>query len=222
MPRLRLLIGNKNYSSWSMRPWLLLSELGVPFAEERLSFADPKWRTRAAALSPSARVPVLWIDDDVVWESLAIGESLADAFPDAELWPRDPSARRHARAIASEMHAGFTELRKHMPFNVAGRHPGKGRTPGVERDIDRIVAIWTQARERFGEGGDMLFGRFGIADAMYAPVVLRFVTYGVELAGAAAAYAQAVQALPSVRAWTEQALAEHEFVAEDEPYASSR
>jgi len=201
MARLRLLIGNKNYSSWSMRPWLLLHHMGVPFEEERLSFADPSWRSRAAELSPSARVPVLRIDDDVVWESLAIAETLAEAFPSAELWPAD--------------------LRRHMPFNVGGRHPGKGMTPEVQRDIDRIVAIWTDARARFGRGGELLFGRFGIADAMYAPVVVRFATYGVELPPVAAAYAAAVQALPCVRAWTEQALAEHEFVEEDEPYATS-
>ncbi len=221
MPRLRLLIGNKNYSSWSMRPWIVLHELGVAFEEQRLSFADPRWRERVAELSPSAHVPLLWIDDDPVWESLAILESLAELFPTASLWPSDPSARRLARAIASEMHAGFGELRRHMPFNVGGRYPGKGMTDGVRRDIDRIVAIWTDARARFGVEGDLLFGRFGIADAMYAPVVLRFVTYGVELPPVAAAYAAAVRALPSVRAWTEQALAEREFVAEDEPYASA-
>ena len=203
-----------------MRPWLLLHHMGVPFEEERLSFADPSWRSRAAELSPSARVPVLRIDDDVVWESLAIAETLADAFPSADLWPADRSARRHARAIASEMHAGFAALRRHMPFNVGGRHPGKGMTPEVQRDIDRIVAIWTDARARFGRGGGLLFGGFGIADAMYAPVVVRFATYGVELPPVAAAYAAAVQALPCVRAWTEQALAEHEFVEEDEPYAT--
>jgi glutathione S-transferase len=219
MPTLRLLIGNKNYSSWSMRPWLLLHHLGVPFTEERMSFADPLWRSRVAERSPSARVPVLWIDDDPVWESLAIAETLAEAFPDAALWPRDPSARRLARAITSEMHAGFAELRRHMPMNVTGRYPGKGLTPAVQKDIDRIVAIWTDARARFGRDGDLLFGRFGIADAMYAPVVMRFATYGVELSGVAAAYADAVRALPSVRAWTDQAADEREFVAEDEPYA---
>jgi glutathione S-transferase len=221
MPRLRLLIGNKNYSSWSMRPWLLLRHLGVAFEEQRISFADPAWRVRAAELSPSARVPVLWIDDDPVWESLAIAEEIAELFPEATLWPTDPSARRLARAIASEMHAGFVELRRHMPMNVSGRYPGKGMTPAVQRDIDRIVEIWTDARTRFGGDGEMLFGRFGIADAMYAPVVMRFVTYGVELSGLAAAYAASIRALPGVRAWTEQAAAEHEFVAEDEPYAAS-
>jgi glutathione S-transferase len=221
VPRLRLLIGNRNYSSWSMRPWVALREIGAEFEEQRLSFVDPEWRTRVAELSPSARVPVLWIDDDPVWESLAILESLAELFPAASLWPSDPSARRHARAIASEMHAGFDDMRTHMPFNIGGRYPGKGMTDGVRRDIDRIVAIWTDARARFGSGGDLLFGRFGIADAMYAPVALRFVTYGVELPPVAAAYAAAVRALPSVRAWTEQALAEHEFVAEDEPYATA-
>jgi glutathione S-transferase len=221
VPRLELLIGNKNYSSWSMRPWLLLHYLGARFEERRLSFADPNWRARAAELSPSARVPVLWIDGDAVWESLAIAETLAEAFPDANLWPTDPGARRHARAIASEMHAGFGELRKHMPFNVGGRYPGKGMTPGVQRDIDRIAAIWTDTRARFGAGGDLLFGAFGIADAMFAPVVSRFSTYGVRLPAAAEAYAETVRALPSVRAWTEQALAEDEFVEEDEPYATA-
>ena len=171
-------------------------------------------------------MPLLRIDDDVVWESLAIAETLAEAFPDAGLWPIDAGARRHARAIASEMHAGFAALRKHMPFNVGGRYPGLGMTPDVQRDIDRIVAIWTDTRARFGRGGDLLFGPspsgFGIADAMYAPVVLRFVTYGVELPAAAADYAAAVRALPCVRAWVEQALAEREFVEEDEPYAPPR
>jgi len=222
MPRLRLLIGNKNYSSWSMRPWVLLKHMAVPFDELRVSFVDPNWRTRVAELSPSARVPVLWIDDDPIWESLAIAEALAELFPDAALWPTDVRARRLARAIAAEMHAGFGELRRAMPMNIAAQYPGKGHTPGALRDIDRIVALWTDARARFGGEGPFLFGPFGIADAMYAPVVTRFATYGVELPAVAAAYAEAVRACPAVRAWTEAARAEHEFVAEDEPYADSR
>lgn len=220
MPNLRLVIANKNYSSWSMRPWVLLRQAGIEFEEVLVPFDTEAWAGRVPTLTPTGQVPVLWIDDEPVWDSLAIAEAVAELFPEARLWPADARARRRARAIAAEMHGGFAELRKRMPMNVSADLRGHGRTPEVERNIERIVAIWTECREA-ATGGPLLFGHFTIADAMYAPVVTRFHTYGVSLPPVAAAYAEAVRVLPSVRAWTEAALAEDAFVAHDEPYRTA-
>ncbi len=212
MTPLTLVIGNKNYSSWSMRPWLVLRQAGIPFAEVRIPLYRPDSAAELAAWSPSGKVPALHDGDIRVWDSLAICEYLHERFPDKQLWPRDATARAVARSVSAEMHSGFTDLRQNMVMNIRARHPGKGRTPECLADIERILAIWADCRARFGGGGDFLFGRFGIADAMYAPVVLRFLTYGVALTGAAKDYADTVLALPALQAWVADAVAETERI----------
>jgi glutathione S-transferase len=219
MAELKLVIANKNYSSWPMRPWVLLTQAGIPFTEVQLKFADDGTVAGIRDLSPTGQVPVLWIDDEPVWDSLAICEAVAELFPQKLLWPSDPAARRFARSISAEMHSGFRELRKHMPMNLRSSHPDKGRTPGVEKDIARIAAIWETCRKRFGAGGDLLFGSFTCADAMFAPVATRFATYAVKLPEPAQRYADTLLGLTGVIRWRAGALAETEFVPADEPYA---
>jgi glutathione S-transferase len=219
MEDLTLVIGNKNYSSWSMRPWVLLRQLDIAFHEVRLPFHSTTWDEGIGRWSPSGLVPVLWRGEIAVWDSLAIMEAANEWFPGKGVWPRDVAARAFARSAAAEMHSGFRNLRSRMPMNIRSRHPGLGMTPEVRADIDRIEFLWTEARKRFGSGGDFLFGSFSAADAMYAPVVMRLATYGVECGPVAARYCEAVRAAPGVRDWVAGALAESEFVAEDEPYA---
>jgi glutathione S-transferase len=212
-----LAIGNKNYSSWSLRAWLVLRHaVGTAFREELIPLSRPDSREKLLAQSPTARVPVLRHGDVVVWDSLAICEHLAEAYPGARLLPDDPRARACARSVSAEMHAGFAALRAVMPMNVRARLPGCGRTPASLRDIERVCAIWRDCRKRFGEGGPFLFGRFSFADAMYAPVVLRFRTYGVALAEVERAYADAVVALPAVQDWIRAAEAEAWTIDEDD------
>ncbi|MGA9165484.1 MAG: glutathione S-transferase family protein [Thiobacillus sp.] len=212
MPHLTLVIGNKNYSSWSLRPWLVLRQAGIPFEEVRIPLYRPESAAALAAWSPSGKVPALHDADIRVWDSLAICEYLAERFPEHHLWPADAAARAVARSVSAEMHAGFDALRQNMVMNIRGRYPDKGRTPECLADIERILAIWTDCRARFGSGGDFLFGRFGIADAMFAPVVLRFQTYGLALAGAARDYADAILALPALQAWVADAEVEAERI----------
>ena len=235
---LTLVIGNKNYSSWSMRPWLILRALDIPFNEVMLKFHSAEWDANIAHYSPSKLVPVLWdgegtregdgevggADSICVWESNAIYEYLAERFPDKNVWPTDAKARAYARAIVAEMHAGFRPLRTSMPMNIRARFPGVGMNDDVAKNIARIEALWKEARVRFGVPagtGPFLFGKFSAADAMFAPVVMRFMTYSPQLSAATEAYCAAVRAHVSVAAWVADALAETEFVAEDEPYASS-
>lgn len=218
MSSLTLVIGNKNYSSWSMRPWLVLRHFGIPFDEVRIPLYLPESRPKLAVWSPSGLVPLLRDGDLKVWDSLAICEYLNERFPEHQLWPADREARATARAVSAEMHSGFTHLRGNMVMNIRARHPGKGRTPECLQDIERIVALWTDCRARFGAGGDFLFGRFCIADAMYAPVATRFQTYGVELEGAARAYADALLALPAVQEWAAAGVAESEVIPMFELY----
>jgi len=220
---MQLVIGNKNYSSWSMRPWVLAREAGIAFEEVQLKFNESDGGLTVKGIerfNVAGKVPVLIIDNEPVWDSLAICETLAERFPAKQLWPADPRARQVARSICAEMHSGFQAIRGKMPMNIRSRYPGKGMTPESRRDIDRIVDIWTSCRERFGREGPLLFGRFCIADAYYAPVVMRFQTYEVALPPVAQAYCEAVLALRGVRDWIEGARREKEFVAEDEPYAS--
>ena len=220
---MQLVIGNKNYSSWSMRPWVLAREAGIAFEEVQLKFNEADGGLTVAGIERykvAGKVPVLIVDGEPVWDSLAICETLAERFPDKQLWPADARARQVARSICAEMHSGFQALRGKMPMNIRSRYPGKGMTPESRRDIDRVVAIWTSCRERFGQGGPLLFGRFSIADAYYAPVVMRFQTYEVALPPVAQAYSDAVLGLRGVREWIDGARREKEFVAEDEPYAS--
>lgn len=221
MPRLGLVIGNKNYSSWSMRPWVVLRQAEIRFEEIQLWFDRDARPVGAERYSPTRLVPVLLVDDEPVWDTLAICETLAELYPGKRLWPAEPRARQVARAICAEMHAGFRDLRAAMPFNIRAAHPGKGLNAAVKKDIERIAAIWAPCRARYGDAGDMLFGAFSIADAFYAPVVMRFATYAVELDSVAQAYADAVRALPAVREWMAQAYRETAFVAADEPYAET-
>lgn len=208
MADLTLVIGSKRLSSWSLRAWLALKATGAPFQEIVIALDEPETRGRILEHSPSGRVPVCKDGGTVVWESLAICEYLAERFPDAGLWPADADARAQARAVAAEMHAGFADLREAMPFECGADRPGEGHTPGALADIARIAAMWRECRARFGAGGDFLFGGFGIADCMYAPVVSRLITYAVPLDDAAGAYAEAVWALPAMRAWVAAARTE--------------
>ena len=223
--KLELVIGNKNYSSWSMRPWVLLKQAQIPFEEVQLKFDEAGGGLRVAGIekySAARKVPVLLVDGEPVWDTLAICETAAELFPKKNLWPEDELARRVARSACAEMHSGFQALRGKMPMNIRSSHPGKGLTPESRRDIDRVVALWTGCRERFGGAGNFLFGRFSIADAFYTPVVMRFHTYAVKLPPVAQAYCEAVQALGAVKEWIEAARRETEFVAEDEPYAKGK
>jgi len=216
--KLILVIGNKNYSSWSLRPWLLLRQAGIAFDEVRIPLYVAGSKERILEHSPSGKVPAL-IDGDIrVWDSLAIGEYVAERFPAARLWPQDQAARALARAVSAEMHAGFADLRRHMSMNCRKTFPGKGRTPEVELDIQRIVSIWQSCRETYGDKGPFLFGHFSIADAMYAPVVIRFATYEVALPPAARAYADVVCNLPAMQAWLAAAREEQETIPQLEPY----
>jgi glutathione S-transferase len=221
MADLILVIGNKNYSSWSMRPWVLLKQLGIAFEEVKLNFHSDEWEAHITRWSPSRLVPVLWRGQQSVWDTLAIAETLHEWYPKHGVWPNDAAARAFARSACAEMHSGFRDLRTNMPMNVRASHPGKGMNPAVQANIDRIEKLWGEARQRFGSGGPFLFGAFSAADAMYAPVVMRFRTYGVKLSPASASYCEAMLAAPGVRAWIDEALKEKEFVAEDEPYAAA-
>lgn len=217
--KLQLVIGNKNYSSWSMRPWVLLRQAQIPFEEVQLKFDEDTRVVGIEKYSAAGKVPVLIIDGEPVWDSLAICETVAELHPEKHLWPEDDLARRVARSICAEMHSGFQALRGKMPMNIRRSYPGKGLTPESQRDIDRVVALWTECRERFGGSGSLLFGRFSVPDAYFAPVVMRFQTYAVKLPRVAQEYCEAVRALAAVREWCDGARRETEFVAADEPYA---
>jgi glutathione S-transferase len=205
MKELTLVVASKNYSSWSLRPYLALAHTGQPFREVVVQLGEADTAAKIAKYSPSGRVPALVHGELVVWDSLAICEYLAELFPQAKLWPEDATARAVARSVTAEMHSSFANLRTHMPMNLRARRPGEGRAPGVAEDIARVTALWSECRSRFGRGGPFLFGAFSIADAFYAPVVTRFVTYGVELDAVCGAYRDAVLALPAMKAWTEAA-----------------
>jgi glutathione S-transferase len=215
---MKLLIGNKNYSSWSLRSWLLLKHAGIAFEEERLSFNDPSFKAKVLRVSPAGKVPVLIDDGFAVWDTLAIGEYVAERFPSHGLWPAEATARARARAMCAEMHAGFTALRAALPMNLELRLPGFHVPAAAARDIARIFAMWTDARARHGAGGPFLFGRFGVVDAYYAPVAMRFRSYDVLLPAEVEAYVSMLESLPAMRAWLADALAEHDFIEIDEPY----
>jgi glutathione S-transferase len=214
---LTLVIGNKNYSSWSMRPWLAMKVTGIAFDEVVISLDAPDFKQRLSKISGTGKVPALVGGNVAVWESLAILEYLAETFPQAGLWPADAQARAHARAIASEMHAGFVPLRRHCPMNIWRPVKRRELTPDVSANVRRIDAMWTDCRMRFGGGGPFLFGKFSAADAMYAPVVSRFHTYAVDVGPAAAAYMDAVMALPAWAEWTTAAIKEPWVLPADEP-----
>ena len=205
---LRLVIGNKNYSSWSLRPWIAMKVAGIEFEETVIPLYEPGSRDRILEVSPTGKVPAL-IDGDIrVWETLAILDYLVDRYPDTGFWPKDQAARAHARSVASEMHAGFAPLRRLCPMNM--RRPVKARelTPEVAADVARIDSLWTECRTRFGAGGPFLFGGFGAADAMFAPVVSRLHTYDIAVGALSRRYMEAVMELPAWHEW--QAAAERE------------
>jgi glutathione S-transferase len=227
---MKLYIGNKNYSSWSMRPWVLMREFDIAFDEVVLRFdsfdADSKFKRRVAAVSPAGRVPVL-VDDDgnSIWDTLAIAETLAERFPAKALWPRDAAVRARARSIACEMHSGFGALRNAFPQNIEASLPQVGveqlaKDPAVAADLARIDAMWADALT--ASGGPFLFGAYSIADAMYAPVAGRIRTYALPVGDAARAYVERLWATKAVRAWVADALEERAFVAFDEPHRRSR
>lgn len=204
MAEFTLIIGSRNYSSWSLRGWLACREAGLTFDEEVIVLGRPDTATQARRHSPSGMVPVLKHGAVTVWDSLAIVE-YAHEVGSRPLWPDDRAARAMARSAAAEMHSGFRELRQNMPMNIRANHPGRGMTPGVQEDVNRITALWRECRKRYGAGGPFLFGGFGATDIMYAPVVTRLLTYAVSLDGDDQAYCQAVMAHPSMAEWVSAA-----------------
>ena len=226
---LRLYIGNKNYSSWSMRPWVMLRQAGIPFEEVMVRFdsfgPDSQFKQAVNAITPVGKVPVLVDDGFAVWDTLAIAEYVAEKFPDRPLWPGDAKARARARSVCAEMHSGFSALRTHCPMNIEAALQQAGALvwrdhPAVRADVQRIVAMWSALLEQ--HGGPMLFGEFSIADAYFAPVCARIRNYALPVPGHITDYIRRVHALPGVQAWVADALAEKDFVEFDEPYRTSR
>ena len=226
---LKLHIGNKNYSSWSMRPWVLLKQLQIPFDEVMVRFdsfdTDSTFKRALADVNPVGKVPVLVDEGFVVWDTLAITEYLAERFPEHGVWPQDRQARARARCICAEMHSGFSALRSHCPMNVEASLTEIGvrvwgEQAAVRSDVGRIVSMWSALLEQ--HGGPMLFGQFSAADAFFAPVCLRLKTYALPVPEVINAYIARVCALPGVQAWIGDALAEQDFIAFDEPYRRSR
>ena len=225
----QLYIGNKNYSSWSMRPWVLLRQAGIAFDEVRVRFdsfeANSEFKRTVGAVSPTGKVPALVDGDLVVWDTLAIAEYVAETHPEKNLWPRDKAARARARSVCAEMHSGFTALRSACGMNIEARLPEFGAlvwrdNAGVRADVARLLEMW---RGLLGEhGGPLLFGRFTVADAFFAPVVMRLRTYGLPVPDEVRAYMDRVCALPGVKAWIDGALAEQDFLAFEEPYRLRR
>ncbi|MBS0253220.1 MAG: glutathione S-transferase family protein [Proteobacteria bacterium] len=205
---LKLVIGNKLYSSWSLRPWMVLSHFAIPFEEEIIPLRTPDSRGRMLEFSPSGKVPTLIDGDVTVWESLAIIEYLAEKFPDLAIWPRNSNARAHARAVSNEMHSGFQALRQACPMHLGARFATPEITEPLQAAIDRVEDIWSEARNRFGGGQPFLYGAFSAADAMYAPVVTRFDSYQIPVREATRAYMDAVLAHPPFVAWRDAAHAE--------------
>ncbi len=226
---LTLYIGNKNYSSWSMRPWVLLKQSGIPFEEVKVRFdsfsADSQFKQRLGPISPAGKVPVLVDDGFTIWDSLAIAEYLAEKFPDRALWPRDVKARARARSVSAEMHSGFQNLRSACTMNIEADLSQAGALvwrdkPAVRADVARLVEMWSELLDT--HKGPMLFGDFSIADAMYAPVVMRLTRFALPVPPAITAYLQRVQDLPGVAAWVADALQEKDFLEFEEPYRLSR
>ncbi|MEJ1130254.1 glutathione S-transferase family protein [Variovorax sp. CCNWLW225] len=225
----KLYIGNKNYSSWSMRPWVLMKQAGIPFEEVKVRFdsfeANSQFKKTIGSLNPVAKVPVLVDGDLVVWDTLAIAEYLAETFPEKQLWPRAAADRARARSICAEMHSGFGNLRSLCVMNIEASLADVGAqllkdNPGLQGEVDRIVQMWTDLLS--AHGGPMLFGEFSNADAYFAPVGTRIKTYGLPVPPVISAYIERVQALPGVKAWIDDALAEKDFLQFEEPYRKAR
>lgn len=228
---LKLYIGNKNYSSWSMRPWVLLKQCGIDFEEVMVRFGDDTFAVNSSfkqtimAVNPAGRVPVLVDDALAVWDTLAIAEYVAEKFNEKQLWPQSVAARARARSVCAEMHSGFTSLRSACPMNIEAALPDVGAIiwrdkPGVRDDVERIVSMWTELLAE--HNGPMLFGEFSVADAYFAPVCMRLKGYALPVPAHISQYVQRVCALPGVQAWISDALAEKDFVNFDEPYRSHR
>lgn len=226
---LKLYVGNKNYSSWSMRPWVMLKQAGIPFEEVMVRFdafaADSNFKAVMGNVNPAGLVPVLVDGDLAVWDTLAIAEYAAETFPDSKLWPSDKAARARARSVCAEMHAGFSALRSACPMNIEASLPEPGRLawrdkPAVRSDVQRIVSMWSELLA--AHDGPLLFGDFSIADAYFAPVVMRLKNYELPVPGHITDYIRRVCALPGVKAWIDDALVEKDFVVFDEPYRTSR
>ncbi len=226
---LKLYIGNKNYSSWSMRPWVLLRQAGIEFQEVMLKFdsfdADSAFKKAIKDVNPNARVPVLVDDGLAIWDSLAIAEYVAEKFPAKQLWPADVKARARARSVCTEMHSGFSALRSNCPMNIEASLPQIGALvwrdkPAVRDDVARIVGMWSELLEQ--HKGPMLFGGFSVADAYFAPVCMRLKNYALPVPGHITDYIRRVSALPGVKSWIDEALLEKDFVDFDEPYRTAR
>jgi len=226
---LKLYIGNKNYSSWSMRPWVLMKQTGIAFEEVMVRFdsfdAGSSFKKQVGPVNPVGKVPVLMDNGFAIWDTLAIAEYLAEHFPDKALWPADAKARARARSVCAEMHSGFTGLRSNCPMNIEASLPAIGQLvmrdkPAVRADLDRLTSMWSDLLAE--HGGPMLFGAFSIADAFFAPVCMRLKTYSLPVPPAVSAYVERVSALPGVKAWMDQALAEKDFLDFEEPYRMSR
>ena len=213
---MKLVIGNKNYSSWSLRSWLLLKEAGIDFEEHRILMDTDEFAAEVARFSPAGFVPVLLIEDRAVWDTLAIAETVAELYPDKGLWPGDPVARAHARSISAEMHSGFAALREAMPMNCRAMGRKVTLSDEVAADIDRIFAIWTDCHHRYGDDGNWLFGDFSIADAMFAPVVLRFRTYGINLSASASVYPARLLESEAMQDWLLESESETEVISREE------
>jgi glutathione S-transferase len=207
-----LIIGNKNYSSWSLRPWVLLKVFDVPFEEIRIPLYLPGWKEKLMIYTPACKVPVLKHNDVTSWDSLAICEYLADHYPNLDLWPKDVMSKAHARSISNEMHSGFFEIRNLLPMNCRLKTKYDQITPELQEDIRRLVEIWRDCRTRFSSDGDFLFGPFSIADAMYAPVVLRFSSYGIDVGDIARDYMENILELDAMKKWITAAKEEKEII----------
>jgi glutathione S-transferase len=218
MDELTLVIGNKNYSSWSLRPWLVLRHFNIPFEEVRIPLYRKDTADSLSRWSPTGLVPILKHGDLTIWDSLAICEYVQDLHPDMPMWPKEMGARAVARSVSAEMHSGFTALRHSMPMNCRLTFPGKGLNDDSCADIQRITSIWRECRKKYGKGGAMLFGEFTIADAMYAPVAQRFRVYGVRLDETSDAYVSAIQSLSEMKEWIASAKDEVEVLEKFEPY----
>ncbi len=218
MDTFTLVIGNKNYSSWSLRPWLLLKYFEIPFNEVLIPLYEGNYKHELLRYSNAGKVPILVHGGLTLGESLAIMEYLAEVFPEKKMWPANREDRAWARAVSHEMHAGFSVLRNNMPMNIRGSYPGKGRTPEVEKDITRIDEIWTNCRKEFKNKGNFLFGHFTITDAMFAPVVTRFNTYGVKPSLPAQEYMEIIGKLPALKEWSKAAVMESQVIAASEKY----
>lgn len=212
----KLIIGNKNYSSWSLRSWLLLKEAGFEFVEQRIPLDCENSAAELAAASPACRVPVLLLDDLVIWDTLAIAETLAERWPEKSLWPEDAAARAHARSVSAEMHSGFMTLREAMPMNCRAMGRKVALPDELTADIDRILEIWADCYRRYGSQGRWLFGKFSTADAMFAPVVLRFRTYGINLPESASAYPARLLESKWMQDWLAESESETEVIKGDE------